>query len=414
MKAVIVEVKGKFAAALSNDATVVKVKNQNYVIGQVIEMTQTTSTVRKMALRVSAIAAAFVLTFGLGAGSYAYFAPNSYVSMDVNPSIEYTLNMFDRVLSVNAVNEDGAHLLQEFNLKDFNNKTIDEVIKLTLAEIDKEGYFNGDVPGGIVIATSGKNHAKAEALAEALGELVKTQCKETGKTVKVETLAADQQMIDEAKALGVTPGKLRLVQELMEDYKGTEPFDAAAWLKKPVKDIMAEAERLDELEDAAEDEADAAQDALDAEEDALEEETDALDDEKDAAEDAAEDEADALKDAEEDLKDAEEDKKDAAREAAEKAADVKKKEAEKKAEAEEKLKEAEEKKLEEAEEAAEAKADEEEEAADREDDEDEPKTPAPKPTEKPAESPKPSQNPQVPATPAPSEAPDAPDTEDGN
>ncbi|MEG1886494.1 MAG: hypothetical protein RR177_00045 [Oscillospiraceae bacterium] len=340
MKAVVVDIKGKFAAALSDNGCVVKALNQNYVIGQVIEVKNTTLRGTKLAVRISAIAAAFVLTFGMGAGFHAYFAPNSYVSMDVNPSIEYTLNMFGRVLSVTAVNEDGNKILQEFNLKDFNNKTINDVIKLTLAEIDKEGYFSGDKKGGIVIATSGKNHAKAEALAEALGEIVRLQCKESQKNVKVETLAADQKMMDEAKALGVTPGKLRLVQELQENYVGAEPFDSEAWLKKPVKEIMAEADRLDEIEDAKED--------------LEEQEEDALDDKKDALEDAEEDKQDAAEDA----KDAAEEKKDKEKEADDKLKESEKKAAEKAEEAAQKAKEAEEKAIEDAEEAAENAADE--------------------------------------------------------
>ncbi|MEG2455563.1 MAG: hypothetical protein RSC08_04840, partial [Oscillospiraceae bacterium] len=351
MKAIIVEVKAQFAAALSDDGSVVKVKNQNYMIGQVIEMTKETSTRTKLVSRIALAAACCALV--LVGGAYSYLAPASYVSMDVNPSIEYTLNMFDRVLSVNAVNEDGAHILQEVNLKDFNNKTIDEAIKLTLAEIDKEGYFDGNAEGGIVIATSGKDTKKAEKLAENIGVIVKKQCDDAKKVVKVQTVAADQKMVDEAKTLGVTPGKLALIRELQEEYKGTEPFDTKAWMAKPVKEIMAETQRLDVIGDALEDAEDAAEDALDAEEDAKEDALDTADDDKDdaadAAKDAEEDAKDAAKDAEEDAKDdaedaaedakeAEEDAKDAVKEADEKTKDAKKKAAEKEKEAAEKAK----------------------------------------------------------------------------
>ncbi|MEG2037053.1 MAG: hypothetical protein RRZ93_03605, partial [Ruthenibacterium sp.] len=331
-KAVVVETKGTRAAALADDGCVVKVPNRNYVIGQVINMNPVTTAGTKKMMHIAGIAAAILISFGLGVGSYAYLSPDAYVSMDVNPSVEYTLNMFSRVLSVTAVNEDGAQLLQQINLKDFNNKTIDDAIRLTFAEIDKEGYFSAGEQGGIVIATSGKNQDRAEKLAETLDEIVKTQCKESKKDVKVETLVADQKMLEEAKALGVTPGKLRLVRELQEEYTGTEPFDVAAWLKKPVKDIMKETERLDAIEDAKED-------LADAEEDALDEQADALEDAEDKAEEAAEKAADAKKKAAE-----------KAEEAAEKAADAKEKAAEEAEEAAEKAEDA-------AEEAAERKED---------------------------------------------------------
>ncbi|MEG2096977.1 MAG: hypothetical protein RRY65_02300, partial [Pseudoflavonifractor sp.] len=223
MNAIIVELKGAFAAALSDDGNVVRIENDNYVIGQVIEMKEMTSQKKTMLSRMIAAAACLVLLCGLGSGTYAYLAPSSYVSLDVNPSIEYTLNMFDRVLSVKAVNEDGAQILQEINLKDFNNKTIDEAVRLTLTEITKEGYFAAGNEGGIMIATSGKDHNKAEHLAQQLGQVVKTQCEENKQVVKIGTTAVDPAKMEEAKALGTTPGKLALIQELQAHYTGKEP-----------------------------------------------------------------------------------------------------------------------------------------------------------------------------------------------
>ncbi|MEG0874221.1 MAG: hypothetical protein RSB05_05865, partial [Clostridiales bacterium] len=309
MKAVIVEIKDKFAAALTDNGCIVKISNKNYVIGQVINMNETKTAAKKITMRAAAIAAAVVLTLGLSSGLYAYFTPYSYVSMDVNPSIEYTLNIFGRTLSVNAVNDDGKEILQEVNLKDLNNKTIDEAIKLTLGEIEKAGYFNSDMQGGIVIATSGKNHDKAEELADTLGQIVRAQCKEHKINVKVETLVANQKMMEEAKALGVTPGKLRLVQELQEEYTGTEPFDAALWLTMPVSKIMAEAERLDDLEDATEDQKDA---LLDAAEDQKDAEKDAAEKVAETQEKAADKEKEAAQKAQDATEQAEDDKKEAA------------------------------------------------------------------------------------------------------
>ncbi|MEG2119669.1 MAG: hypothetical protein RRY53_04885, partial [Pseudoflavonifractor sp.] len=292
MNAIIVELRGTFAAALSDDGTVTRVANKNYAIGQTIELKKRTALRRGMLSRMVAAAACLVLVCSLGGGTFAYMAPASYVSLDVNPSIEFTLNMFDRVLSAHAVNEDGAQILQAVNLKAFNNKTIDEAIRLTLDEITKEGYFTAEREGGIVIATSGKNHAKAEHLATQLGLVVKTQCAESKHVVQVEALSVDQTKMDEAKALGTTPGKLALVQELQEHYTGTQPFDTKAWLAKPVKDIMAEVQRADELDD------------MDDEDDAA-----------DAAKAAAEAAAEAKEKAEEQKKEADEAKKDAEDEA---------------------------------------------------------------------------------------------------
>ncbi|MEG1491709.1 MAG: hypothetical protein RR227_05470, partial [Oscillospiraceae bacterium] len=240
MKAIIVEIKGKFVAALSDDGTVIRMKNENFAVGQVIDAKKITVTKTKALSRFAAAAAGFMLVCGLGFGGiYAYKTPASYVSMDVNPSIEYTLNMFDRVLEVEAVNDDGTKILQKITLENLTNKTIDDAIALTLDEINREGYLKGE--GGIVIATSGKKSAASEELAAHLKSLITAQCAENKNTVSIESMAVSREQLDEAKAQGVTPGKLILVQKLMAEHPHDKTLSAEEWLKKPVKEIMAKA-----------------------------------------------------------------------------------------------------------------------------------------------------------------------------
>lgn len=236
MKAVVVEIRKDFVAALSDNGCIVKAKNNNYVIGQVIELEKALTFKKRTIAKVAGLAASFVLLCAVGA--YTYLAPSTYVSLDVNPSIEYSLNIFDRVLSVKAVNDDGAEILKQVDLKNLSNKKIDEAIKLTVDEISKEGYFEGDVEGGIVISTSGKDLKKAEALAERLKNAADKQCKDNEDEVEVEAVAVGKKRVQEAKALGVTPGKLNLVEKLKESAADPDEVKVEEWLDKPVKEIM--------------------------------------------------------------------------------------------------------------------------------------------------------------------------------
>lgn len=64
----------------------------------------------------AAACAALFLT--AGAGGYLWLqTPVSYVSIDVNPSIELALNWFDRVISVKAYNSEGEEILEDLSLK---------------------------------------------------------------------------------------------------------------------------------------------------------------------------------------------------------------------------------------------------------------------------------------------------------
>ncbi|MFZ2539716.1 MAG: hypothetical protein WAX04_12590 [Oscillospiraceae bacterium] len=236
MKSVIVEIRDKFAAALSDDGCITKVKNNNYVIGQVIEMRKETQFKSKKLAIMAVSAAAFVILCGTGA--YVYASPYSYVSLDVNPSIEYSLNRFDRVLSVDAVNEDGDKILNEIDLNDLNNKTIDEAMAITVDQLSKDGYFDGDIDGGIVIATSGEDSAKAEELADELQQSVQENTVENGDTVTVEAISVGKERVEKAKELGVTPGKLSLVEKLQASAADPDSIIIGDWLNKPVKEIM--------------------------------------------------------------------------------------------------------------------------------------------------------------------------------
>lgn len=64
------------------------------------------------------MAAAVCLFFLVCAGGYfVYGRPVSYISIDVNPSIELGINCFGRVVSAEAYNEDGEEILNQLSLK---------------------------------------------------------------------------------------------------------------------------------------------------------------------------------------------------------------------------------------------------------------------------------------------------------
>ena len=61
--------------------------------------------------------AVFAAVLLAGAGYAWVQTPVSYVSIDVNPSIEFALNRFDRVMSVTAYNDEGRDIIEALSLK---------------------------------------------------------------------------------------------------------------------------------------------------------------------------------------------------------------------------------------------------------------------------------------------------------
>lgn len=73
----------------------------------------------RLVLRYALVAAC--LLFLLGTGSYSvYRKPVSYISIDVNPSIELGINRFGKVVSAEAYNEDGQNILQHVSVKNIS------------------------------------------------------------------------------------------------------------------------------------------------------------------------------------------------------------------------------------------------------------------------------------------------------
>lgn len=88
-------------------------------------------TLRTRAVYRTLAAACTMLLLALGIGGYQWAqTPVSYVSIDVNPSIELGLNCFERVVSAEAYNPEGAEILQGLSLKGKKyTEAIDSVIK---------------------------------------------------------------------------------------------------------------------------------------------------------------------------------------------------------------------------------------------------------------------------------------------
>ena len=140
MKAVIVDLNGNDAVALRDDGQFEKIKNKNYTIGQ--ELTIQSQVIRFPKQAAIAASAAVVIAACGGMGSYTWSNPISYVSLDINPSIAYSLNEFNRVIAVNGMNDEGVAIVDAIgdslkkNVKviDAMEEKLDEAIKNSTSE----------------------------------------------------------------------------------------------------------------------------------------------------------------------------------------------------------------------------------------------------------------------------------------
>lgn len=92
--------------------------------------------------------AAVCLFLAIGAGGWRLYAsPVSYISIDINPSIELGVNRFGRVVSADAYNGDGQEILSQVRLKNMSYaQAVDRLLRsgncsVYLTEADSQLVF---------------------------------------------------------------------------------------------------------------------------------------------------------------------------------------------------------------------------------------------------------------------------------
>ncbi len=144
MKVVIVDLKGKYAAALTENGEVKRIVNNHYEIGQEIELydikeVRQPRSAPRVIRRVVAVAAA-VIILAVGSMATAYAIPYGTVSLEGDPSIEYTINCFDYVIGFKALNDDGDAVLNEIDESSLRHHRIEDAIDTTVRQMEKDGY----------------------------------------------------------------------------------------------------------------------------------------------------------------------------------------------------------------------------------------------------------------------------------
>jgi 2C-methyl-D-erythritol 2,4-cyclodiphosphate synthase len=158
--------------------------------------------------------------------------------MDINPGIELVTNRFDRVLSAFGTNDDGKTLLAQI---DYKNAKLDDTIDNILDTAKDKGYLTSNEQNALVLTVS----AKSEALAKKLEEKITSNAKKHLETMELDTeVITDTVKMDrheEAIKQGITPGKLNIINKLMD-------VDKEATVEKykdtPVKDILKRTKEL--------------------------------------------------------------------------------------------------------------------------------------------------------------------------
>ncbi|MCR5627725.1 MAG: hypothetical protein K6F99_10425, partial [Lachnospiraceae bacterium] len=208
MKGLCLEVRNGTSAILKEDGTVVKL-NKVYRVGETIEVPEKKLLDfildSSLVTRTVAVAAAVVALF-VGGGLYSYnnLLAASYLSVDVNPSLEYTLNRANKVINVKALNEDADSVVKELKESGIKNSNISKTISETARVMENEHYIADDKDNVMLIGITAGNTSSSTKITEEVQNAAKA---ELDGRVEVYTVVTSKAERNEAQKLGVSAGR---------------------------------------------------------------------------------------------------------------------------------------------------------------------------------------------------------------
>lgn len=175
---------------------------------------------------VAAMACFVCLLLGLG-GYQAYFTPTSAISLDVNPSLELGINRFDKVISIEGLNDDGKALSEQLHVRFLNYV---DALNQILADSAMQSYLSNDADLSIVVV--GDDTAQRDQI------LSDVQTCTAGHN-NVHCSAGNAQEVAAAHEVGLSFGKYQAFLELQALDPSVTPEEVQQMTMREIRDRIA-------------------------------------------------------------------------------------------------------------------------------------------------------------------------------
>ena len=216
-------------------------KNINAKTGQTGIVTVNKNNAKKRRIWRNVAAACLALMIVGGGGVYAHqsYSVASVVSLDVNPSIELKVNSREKVLSCEAMNDEGRDVLADMSGgKDLKGAKLDVAVNAIVGGLVKNGYFDS-ISSAILISVEDSDITRAERLQKQLCNAVNSVLSDNSHTADVlsQTLAQNSALDEKAKSNNISTGKAALINQII-NMNSALKFDSLSGLSiEELKDL---------------------------------------------------------------------------------------------------------------------------------------------------------------------------------
>ncbi|NDL67251.1 PepSY domain-containing protein [Anaerotalea alkaliphila] len=168
---------------------------------------------RSKPLGMSVAAASLALAFSLG-WFLQYRTVDTLVYLDLNPSIQLAANRRDQVIGLEALNGEGARLVERV---EYRRKTLAQVTGELLDILLLEGWIDSD-NHTLLLSVRNKDQARGEERTKALNQVIGGVLREN----RIDPVVLRQTMVEEsdtvrefARTYGVSPGRMTFIRNLI-------------------------------------------------------------------------------------------------------------------------------------------------------------------------------------------------------
>lgn len=165
-------------------------------------------------------------------------ASDTYVTIDINPSIELIINKNEEVIHANALNEDGEVLLSAIDLIGLS---VDDAMDLIIETAIELGYIDIDSEETLVSVSTPSENDQGQMIKNRVKEAINNAFLNRGLMGKARQKAFSEAFVLEAESYGVTPAFLSLAYSVTYVDDTLLLDDALLLSTEALTDILTEA-----------------------------------------------------------------------------------------------------------------------------------------------------------------------------
>ena len=159
---------------------------------------------------------AAVLALVIGGAAFLHNGNETFavVGLDVNPSIELAINQDEKVVSVEAINEDGVEILSEMDLE---GTDVDVACNALVGAMLTKGYLT-DTANGLLVSVRAENVEKGKEIENRLSSSLNSYLEnsEIAAAIVGQFVGDDERVMAFANENGISSGKAWLICSLMD------------------------------------------------------------------------------------------------------------------------------------------------------------------------------------------------------